>query len=217
MKRRKVQLFNNFQTTVFSICYTLAALFLFILLVYITREFQIVFHVLMSLIFMILAIFTWSYLNVIFSIPYKMAGSFDPIKNRISTGETDSEEVLSTEIIQFLITFFNYSFFDIQYAAMKTGSAQLVFSDENLSGILNWSEINDSSSKSEHISYEGRVKIENDVCFGYTIPIYFYDKYLGYFTVFSRQPLGRLRRNFLTDLENNFIDDQLVRVSHTNK
>jgi len=217
MKKGSFQLFNNLQLTIFTISYILSALFLYSILLYFTREFQILFHVISALTFLVLTIFCWTYLNVIFSIPSKMAGAFDPIKNRISTGDTDSEKVLSGEIIEFLIKFFNYSFFDVQYAAMKTGSAQIILSDDNLSKVLNWSDINDSCSKSEDIHYQGKVKIDDTVCYGYTIPIYFYTKYLGYFTVFSMQPLGQLRLHFLSDLENNFIDDQLVRVSLYNK
>jgi len=217
MKKGSFQLFNNLQLTIFSISYVLSALFLFSIFLYFTRELQILFHVISTLTFLVLTIFVWTYLNIIFSIPSKMAGAFDPIKNKISTGETDSEEVLSGEIIQFLISFFNYSFFDVQYAAMKTGSAEIILSDDILSEVLDWSDIYDSCSKSEDIHYQGKVKVDDALCFAYTIPIYFYTQYLGYFTVFSMQPLGQLRLHFLSDLENNFIDDQLVRVSHGSK
>jgi hypothetical protein len=42
----------------------------------------------------------------------------------------------------------------------------------------------------------------------YTTPIFFKDKFLGFFTVFSKQRLGRLSTKFLTDLEENFIDEK---------
>jgi hypothetical protein len=47
----------------------------------------------------------------------------------------------------------------------------------------------------------------------YVLPVRFGDRWLGYVGLMSRKRIGKFMRRFLIELENNFLDDQLMHVS----
>jgi len=213
MKRTRDHLSNNFQLIVFTITYILSCLFLYGIFIYFATELHLLIQVFFSLGFLIGSILLWAFLYVLFSIPQKLAGSFDYIKNQISTGEISDSSKFALMLSAFLIKFFNFSFFDIHYAAVKTRGEEIVLSSAEIKSALNWQEIEKISEKSPELTKNGRIKINKLVFHAYTTPIFFNDEFLGFFTVFSKQRLGRLSTKFLTDFEENFIDDQLIQVS----
>ncbi len=212
MKRTRDRLSDNFQLIVFTITYVLSCLFLYGIFIYFASELHLLIQVFFSLGFLVSSIILWAYLFVLFNIPQKLAGAFDYIKNQVSTGEISSSSSFAAKLSAFLIKFFNYSFFDIHYAAVKILGDNIVFSSEEMKEVLNWQEIGEISEKSPELTKNGKIKINKEVFHSYTIPIFFNNTFLGFFTVFSKQRLGRLSTIFLTDLEENFIDDQLIRL-----
>lgn len=217
MKRKRNCFYDNFQLIVFTITYILSGFFLYALFIYFFADFNFTIKLFFTLGYLIGAVLLWAYLFVLFSIPQKIAGAFDSFKNKISTGEISDTKLFSNELASFLIKFFNYSFFDIEFAAVYIYKGELHFSSKEIEDIHDWKKIGEKSEKSAEIQLYGRLKIDHSSYSCYTIPIFFNEKYLGFFTVFTRQRLGRLSQKFLTDLEENFIDDQLIRLISDDK
>lgn len=212
MSKLRKNLLQHFQLIVFSATYSLSWILLFIAVMLLLRDLDLVFKVFIAMALLIAGVITGCYLFILFSIPHKLAGAFDPLKNRVSTGVTSDVRRFSSELSAFLISFFNYSFFDVRYSMVKTNDMEPAWSDPQLQDVLPWDEIGHSAAGSEDVLYNGRIKIGNQTVFAYTVPLWFDDRYLGYFTIFSMQSLGPLRKNILADLENNYIDDQIVRL-----
>lgn len=212
MKDSKGSFLEKFQLTVFTINYILACILLFWLLSLVFVHLSILAIALISLVFLLLATVIWAHLYIIFSIPQRLAGSFDFIKNNIARGKLIGVEEFSEQIANFLTDFYNYSFFDIAFSAFKIKGHTLVFSNDVISTSLNWDKVEKEARTEDYILDHGKHALNRKNYYAYTIPVYFGDDYLGFFTVFSLQRLGRLRLRLLSDLEDHFIDDQLVHI-----
>ncbi len=217
MKRKRDSLSGNFQLVVFTILYILSSLFLYGVFIWFSAESRLIFNVFFTLGFLIAGTIIWAFLYVLFSIPQELAGSSDYIKNKILTGEIDNTAKFADELSAFLIDFFDYTFFDIHYTAINTDKKEVLFSSKKITNIIDWKNIERTSAESPSLQKNGKVKIDNITFYCYTTPIYFNNKYFGFFTVFTKQRLGKHRLIFLTDLEENFIDDQLLHVIYRNR
>lgn len=208
---------QNFQLIVFTITYLLSLIFLYIITVTLLKGLGPAFIIIPSLLFITLGVLIWSYLYLVFSIPARLAGAFDPLKNKVASGEIKDLDAFGRELITFLTGFFNFSFMDILHASVKTMDQAPMHSDLKLEHTLNWENLDQSASKQEGIISNGKCLLGERNCYAYTIPIHFNNAYLGFFTVYAAQPLGKLRKSFLLDLEENFIDDLLVRFTPIEK
>lgn len=217
MKKSNGAFLENFQLTVFTANYILACILLFWLLSFLFPYLGVVYIVLISIVYLLLATVIWAHLFILFSIPQRLAGSFDYIKNEIAWGRLNRAEDYAKEIADFLIKFYNYSFFDIAISAVKIKEKEIKFSTGGNKPSLNWDEIEEKIAKEDKILFHGKIKIEQKNYYAYTIPIYFGDDYLGFFSVFSPRKLGKLRLRLLSELENHFIDDQLVHILNFQK
>lgn len=213
-KRKANHLVNNLQLVIFTITYLLSWLLLYGLFLWFTPEASIRFHVLATLALLILGVVFWAYLFVLFRVPHLMATRFDAIKNRVASGEIASGKEFSRELATFLPEFFEYAFCDVEHAAVKAGSTEPVFSDGQLGEYGGWEEIAKAAAGSDEPIGHGRIRIGRSVYRAYTIPIWFNDENLGFFTIFARQRLGVVRLKFFTDLEEHFIDDQLMLLTY---
>ena len=63
----------------------------------------------------------------------------------------------------------------------------------------------------------GKVEINGKKHFGYIIPIYFAEEWLGYFTVFTKNKLHKIFIDFLDNFEDDYIDDQLIHILRNSK
>ena len=213
MRKRNNNLVNNLQLVVFTITYLLSWVLVYGLFLFFTPHATLLLHVMATLGLLILGVTFWAYLFVLFRIPHEMAHQFDELKNRISTGEIASTTDFSRELTGFMPRFFNYAFCDVDHAAVKAGKSNLHFSGEALEKLLDWKQVEKSAAGSEALLRHGRVRIDRFTYFAYTVPIWFDHSYIGFFTIFARQRQGRVRLKFFTDLEEHFIDDQLVRLT----
>lgn len=175
-------------------------------------KFNVTALVIISLGFLILATLGWTFLYILFSIPQRLAGSFDLIKNNISSGKINTVIGFADEICFFLVRFHNYSFFDVNYSAMKIDGYDIHFSSPLIERALDWKKVEVEVGNSENIIDHKKVRFDNKKQHAYTVPVIFGDRLLGFFTVFTSHRLGKLRLKLLSDLENFYIDDQLVHV-----
>lgn len=155
----------------------------------------------------------WAWLWVMVKIPQEMAARYDEIKNRIASGAiTDSKE-FSHELARFLVRYFNFYRFDVVAAQVKVGQSKAVhFSDEGLSPVAGEEEFSERSRQTEALIRLGTVTAGNRKLYGYLVPVWFDEKWLGYFAVFTDTRLLKVYQNYLTDFEAYYVDDQLMYV-----
>jgi hypothetical protein len=155
-----------------------------------------------------------SIIHTFIYIPVNLAREFDPIKNAIAAGQIRDLEQLGKEVTAFTTRFFDFAFLDIDHAfiqAEKTGPV----SHEDISeayNILKSNDIPGRSRKMEAITRAGKLMLNGREFHLYILPIWFKNQWLGYMGLLTRQRIGWLHRRFLTDFENQFLDDQFMHV-----
>lgn len=212
MRKKKNFFLESFQLKVFTITYILSCVLIYWLLSFFLYELNVSILIIISLGLLVLATLGWAFLYILFSIPQRLAESFDSVKNDISSGKINTLDDFAGEICSFLVRFYNYSFFDIQYSAMKIAGKDIQFSSGLIAEALDWGKVENEAGDSENIIYHKKIRIDRKKQHSYTIPVYFGDRLLGFFSVFTPQKLGKLRLKLLSDLENFYIDDQLIHV-----
>ncbi|MFW5644895.1 MAG: hypothetical protein ACOCZL_03190, partial [Bacteroidota bacterium] len=208
MKRKKTFFLESFELKVFTITYILSCVLIYWVVSFLLFEPDLTILIIVSLGFLMLAALGWAFLYVLFSIPQRLAENFDSIKNDISSGKITKRDTFADAICSFLVRFYNYSFFDVNYSAMRIKGDDIHFSAESIAEVLDWDQVTDSAGKSERIIVHNPILVDNKKQYTYTVPIHFGDKFLGFFSVFTSHKLGKLRLKLLY-LENFYIDDQL--------
>lgn len=214
MKRKKDTFSENFLIIVLGISYLLSCLLIYGLFLYFTPALQVAYKAILTLLFLIAGFYFWVSLYMLITIPQKLSGAFDPLTNSISRGTITDAKGFAAAFNSFVVSFFNFSFLDVKYAVLSTGEDVPVCSSAALVGSMNWEEIRRASESSRELQKHGRVSVEKERLFAYTIPVWFSGEYLGFFTIFTTTRMGRLRLNIFIDLEEHQIDDQLYRVLH---
>jgi len=112
----------------FSILYGIQRIFLNVFyLVSVTTVFWLIFYLLhdvlqasgsliipVSIAYLVIIVLVYSIIHVVSYIPANLAGAFDPLKNGIADGSIDSGTSFSGKLADFMCTFFNFAFFDVQ-------------------------------------------------------------------------------------------------------
>ncbi len=166
------------------------------------------------LLYMVLVIVLGCFIHTISYIPFNLATRFDPIKNDVSAGAIKDVAEFSRRISSFSTHFFNFAFLDIDYAFLHTEQAGLV-SDLELPAAQEAMKEFDMLEKSKtftEIQRAGKITLGENEYHLYILPIYMGDQWLGYLGLMSGKKIGRFFQKFLTEFENNFLDDQLLHV-----
>ena len=164
--------------------------------------------------YIILAVVLGSLIHTISYIPFHLAASFDTIKNDIASGEIGDMEELGKRITGFMISFFDFAFLDIDHAFLYTEQTGPV-SHEDLAEIYSETEVSglaEQSRKLEEIIRAGKIRFKTRDYHLYILPLWFGDRWLGYLGLLSAKRIGRFYQKFLTEFENNFLDDQILHV-----
>jgi len=217
MKRKNNFFLESFQLKVFTITYVLSCILIYWLMSFFIFRFNVTVLIIISLVFLILATLGWAFLYILFSIPQRLAESFDSIKNNISSGKISTIDGFADDICFFLVRFYNYSFFDVNYSAMKIAGNDIHFSSPLIKRALDWEKVEVEAGNSENVIDHKKIRFDNKNHNAYTVPVFFGERLLGFFTVFTSHKLGKLRLKLLSDLENFYIDDQLVHVLNMEK
>ena len=167
-----------------------------------------------SLAYLVLIVLGYSVIKVISYIPANLAGAFDPIKNDIADSSIDSAEDLAGRLAEFMCSFFNFAFFDIQFALVCfVGQEPAYFSSPDSDAAeLDTGEMEDFANTLNETSLFGKISTEDGSHYIYVIPVIFGEKRLGYIAVASRQKLWKIFVRLLNEFENDFVDDQVVHV-----
>lgn len=182
---------------------------------------KILFSVNLVVIVLIIILFSLfgSYYYLIVFLPEKLNKNFDVIRNGIASGKINSLEKFSLEVIEFLVENFNYIFFDVEYAAVGVDqNKEMYFSkDLNPNIIDKKNELFIKSNKSENVEYLGTIKVLEKKSYVYLIPVWFDNKYLGFFLVITNKKLGSLFKGILLDFERYYLDDQFMLMCKLSK
>ncbi len=171
------------------------------------------------ILYMILVVVIGSIIHTISYIPFNLAREFDPVKNAIASGEIRDLEDLGKEVTSFTTRFFDFAFLDIDHAFLHTEQTGPV-SHEDLTGAYKTLEafnMAEQSKKIEGVIRAGKINLGHKEYHLYILPIWFGERWLGYMGLFSRKRIGRFYQKFLTEFENNFLDDQLMHVIQQSK
>lgn len=212
------QLFIVLYAIVAIIIYSVLLIFLFKILPDIDwlNEMQKIFvYIFSSFVYIVCMLIIGSYLYVLFSIPIKLAKEFDVIKNDIASRRIKTSEEFSINLLKFINSFFDYTFFDIEYSFIQLKDKKIQYSFDLVDEYLNKNNlefINKTALEKEEVFFVDKFKIDQVNWRLYVIPINFEEEYYGHIGVFSKSKLNRIYRQILNDFENNFIDDQLVNV-----
>jgi hypothetical protein len=170
--------------------------------------------ILITIVYLVLAVLGYSFIHVISYIPSNLAGAFDPVQNAIADGSIQSAGELANELSSFMVTFFNFAFFDIEYALVKIKDDEGFCPAEKDPGKvgLNTGEMDKRSKTFTETVYIGKLKIQDRNGHLYLIPINFGEENLGYIAVVTRHRLWKIFMQLLTEFEDHFVDDQVVHI-----
>jgi len=160
-----------------------------------------------------------SLIHVISYIPFNLATSFDPIKNAIASGEIASIDQLGKRITAFTVNFFNFSFLDITHAFIQTSTSGLITHEDfpELAKVLEEYQMLEKSQELEDVIRAGEITLPEGKHHLYILPIWFGNHWLGYMALLSENRISRFFLRFLSEYENNFLDDQIMHIVHYTK
>ncbi len=209
----------NVQRMILLIFYTTTAIALSIpLLKLVTTIWPDHFYplIIVLVIYIILVVVVGSLIHVISFIPFNLAASFDPIKNDIASGQIVNMDQLGERITSFTVDFFNFSFLDIAHAFIQTGDSKLISHEKipQLEKVLEEYEMLDKSKQLEEVMRAGEISTPQGRYHLYILPIWFGGHWLGYMALLSENRINRFFQRFLSEYENNFLDDQVMHIVH---
>jgi len=150
----------------------------------------------------IAGVISGTYFFVIFTIPFRLASRFDPIKNKVALKEFQSVDEFQEEIAQFIIKFFRFSGANVEggiFQFKNCNELKLNFNEEfsinDLSDLTNIKKIKSQSGK--RLFY---------------IPIRLANIDLGWMLLKMEGFTMSLFPELISDFENMYLDDQLLHV-----
>ena len=216
-RNRSFSVLYGLQRTLLSVFYLVSVLALFWIIFYLmddVLEMQGVTIILVSILFGVAVVLGYSLIHVISYIPSNLAGAFDPVQNAIADGSIQTPGALARELSSFMVTFFNFAFFDIDYALVKikdeTGCWP-VDTDQGELG-LDTGVLEKQSKAVTETVYMGKVRWADKTGHVYLTPMIFGEENLGFIAVVTRHRLWSIFKQLLTEFENHFVDDQVVHI-----
>jgi hypothetical protein len=155
-------------------------------------------------------------IHVISYIPFNLATSFDPIKNEIASREIQSMDQLGKRITEFTVNFFDFSFLDITHAYMETADSGLISHEEHkgLEKVLEAYQMLEKSQELDEVIHAGEINLPEGAYQLYILPIWLGEHWLGYMALLSEKRISHFFLRFLSEYENNFLDDQIMHIVH---
>lgn len=203
------------QRSFLNVFYLISAVAVFWLIFYILHEVlsaggSLIIPV--ALAYLVFIVLGYSIIQVVSYIPANLAGAFDPIKNGIADGSINTPPLMAEKLADFMCSFFNFAFFDIQSAMVHfIGNKPVHSSDQGLRDTESVAIENYVNSQDE-TSFYGKISTQSGSGFLYVIPLIFGEKRLGYIAVTTKQKLLKIFVQLLNEFENDFVDDQVVHV-----
>lgn len=216
-RNKSFSVLYGIQRTLLAVFYLVSMLSIFWIIFYFLDDIiglQGVTIIIVSIIYLVIVVLGYSFIHVVSYIPSNLAGAFDPIQNAIADGSIQTAGDMARDLAAFMVTFFNFAFFDIEYALVKIKKDKGVWPAEKDPGELGLS-IGELDERSETISetiYAGKIKFQDRTAHLYLTPMFFGEDKLGYIAVVTRHRLWKIFRQLLTEFEDHFVDDQVVHI-----
>ncbi len=214
-KKRSFSVLYGIQWILLAVFYLVSVLSIFWLIFYLLDDvlgLQGFIIILVTMAYLILVVLGYSFIHVISYIPSNLAGAFDSIQNAVAEGSIQTTGDLAGKLSVFLVNFFNFAFFDIEYALVKirneTGSWPV---EEGQVG-LNIGELDRWNETLIETVYVGKTRIQDKKGHLYLTPMIFGKENLGFIAVVTRHRLWKLFMHLLTEFEDHFVDDQVVHI-----
>jgi hypothetical protein len=216
-KNRSFSVLYGIQRTLLAVFYLVSVLSLFWIIFYLLDDIfglQGVTIILVTIVYLVLVVLGYSFIHVVSYIPSNLAGAFDPVQNAIADGSIESAGDLARDLAAFMVTFFNFAFFDIEYALVKIKNDEGVWPEELETGEvgLNTGELGKRSEAVSETIYIGKIKFQERTGHLYLTPMVFGEEKLGYIAVVTRHKLWKIFKQLLTEFEDHFVDDQVVHI-----
>ena len=216
-RNRSFSVLYGIQRTLLGVFYLASVLSLFWIIFYFLDDvlgLQGVTIILVTIVYLVLVVILYSFIHVISYIPSNLAGAFDPVQNAIADGSIQSAGDLAQELSAFMVTFFNFAFFDIDYALVKIKNDRGFWPAEKDPGDvgLNIGELDERNLAISETVYVGKIRFQEKTGHLYIIPMIFGEENLGYIAVVTRHRLWKIFVQLLTEFENHFVDDQVVHI-----
>lgn len=216
-KNRSFSVLYGIQRKLLAVFYLISVLSLFWIIFYLLDDvFGLpgVTIILLTIVYLVLVVLGYSFIHVVSYIPSNLAGAFDPVQNAIADGSIRSASDLARDLAEFMVRFFNFAFFDIEYALVKIKDEQGVWPEKMEVGEagLNMLELDEKSGSVSETVYVGKIKIQDRKGHLYLIPMIFGEENLGYIAVITRHKLWNIFKQLLNEFEDHYIDDQVVHI-----
>lgn len=153
-------------------------------------------------------------LSVILDLP-QIGYYFDEIKNDIALKKIKTPEVFADRLSTLFCNYFTFYFFSVRFCFVIIEDSTYFYSDDTVLKIIDQSTIDDinlRSQKTEDVFYKGSYPFDNKNIHLYIIPIWFGERWLGTVGIFTPIKLMKIFQDYLNEIENLYIDDQLLHV-----
>ena len=166
------------------------------------------------LVYLVFVIVMGSMIHVISYIPFNLATAFDPIKNDIASGNIKTIQQLGERITNFTVQFYNFSFLDISHAYLETKDSGIIGFESNshVDKVLKEYRMLDKSKVIEEITLAGKISLPDRDYQLYILPLWMGGTWLGYMALLSEKRISRFFQRFLSEYEENFLDDQIMHL-----
>ena len=167
-----------------------------------------------ALLISLLGTFFGAILSVILDLP-QIGYYFDEIKNDIALKEIRTPDVFAARLSSIFCDYFSFYFFSVRFCFVKIEDFAYFYSDNNILRIIDQSTLDEmilTSRKTEDVFYKGSYSFDNKNIHLYIIPIWFGEKWLGAVGIFTPNKLLKIFQHYLNEIENLYIDDQLLHV-----
>ncbi len=216
-RNRSFSVLYGIQRTLLAVFYLVSVLSLFWIIFYLLDDvlgLQGVTIILITIGYLVLVVIGYSFIHVVSYIPSNLAGAFDPVQNAIANGSIQSEGELALKLAAFMVTFFNFAFFDIEYALVKIKNKTGFWPEGNGFGDmgLDMGELDMKNKTIRETEYMGKIRLQGKTVYLYLTPMIFGDENLGYMAVLTRHRLWKIFKQLLTEFEDHFVDDQVVHI-----
>jgi hypothetical protein len=216
-RNKSFSVLYGIQRTLLAVFYLVSVLSLFWIVFYFLDDIlglPGVTIIIVSIIYLVLVVLGYSFIHVVSYIPSNLAGAFDPIQNAIADGSIQTAGDMARDLAAFMVTFFNFAFFDIEFALVKIKNDKGVFPAEKDTGEVGLSigEFDERTETKSETIYAGKIKFQDRTAHLYLTPMFFGEDKLGYIAVVTRHKLWKIFRQLLTEFEDHFVDDQVVHI-----
>jgi len=216
-RNKSFSVLYDIQQTLLAVFYLVSVLSLFWIIFYFLDDIlglPGVTIIIVTLVYLVLAVLGYSFIHVVSYIPSNLAGAFDPIQNAIADRSIQTVGDMARDLAAFMVTFFNFAFFDIEYALVKIKNEEGVWPADKVPEEMGLSslELDKSCETISETIYAGKIKFQDRTAHLYLTPMIFGEDKLGFIAVVTRHRLWKIFRQLLTEFEDHFVDDQVVHI-----